>query len=85
MILVEDDSPPGGPVLLGIYEGVALTHRDTSYAGQLPDRIVIFRRPLLAISPTREELVRQVHITVVHELAHHFGIGDARLHELGYG
>ena len=73
------------PSCSGVYEGVALTERDTSYSLQLPDRIVIFREPLLAISPTREELVRQVRITVVHELAHHFGIDDARLHELGYG
>ena len=85
VIMVEDESPPGEPEMLGVYEGVALTHRDTSYSLQLPDRILIFREPLLAISPTREELVRQVRITVVHELAHHFGIGDARLHELGYG
>ena len=85
VIMVEDESPPGEPEMLGVYEGVALTERDTSYSLQLPDRILIFREPLMAISPTREELVRQVRITVVHELAHHFGIDDARLHELGYG
>ncbi len=85
VILVEDKSPPGEPELLGVYDGVALTERDTSYSLQLPDRILIFREPLLAISPTREELVRQVRITVVHELAHHFGIDDARLDQLGYG
>jgi predicted Zn-dependent protease with MMP-like domain len=84
VILVEDESPPGEPELLGVYDGVALTERDSSYSLQLPDRIIIFRQPLLAISPTREELVRQVAITVVHELAHHFGIDDDRLHQLGY-
>lgn len=85
VILVEEDSPPGEPELLGVYDGVALTERDTSYSLQLPDRILIFRKPLLAISPTRDELVRHVRITVVHEIAHHFGIDDERLHQLGYG
>jgi predicted Zn-dependent protease with MMP-like domain len=84
-VFVEDESPPGGPVLLGHYEGTPLTQRDTMYAGVLPDRIVIFRRPILRICRTTDEVVEQVRITVVHEIAHHFGIGEARLHELGYG
>jgi predicted Zn-dependent protease with MMP-like domain len=82
VIVVEDDSPGG--TLLGLYEGVPLTARGDTYAGYLPDRITIFRRPLLAACATRDDLVREVRITVVHEIAHHFGIDDARLHELGW-
>lgn len=83
VIVVEDDPPPG-VVLLGLYEGVPLTERGDTYAGVLPDRITIFRHPLLAICETPDELVREVRVTVVHEIAHHFGIGDERLHELGW-
>ena len=76
----------GEPDLLGLYEGVALTERDGWWAaGSLPDRITIFRRPTLAICETTEEVVEEVAITVVHEIAHHFGIDDDRLHELGWG
>lgn len=84
VIVVEDDSPPQVGTLLGLYEGVPLTERGDTYAGFLPDRITIFRRPLLAICDTRDDLVREVRVTVVHEIAHHFGIGDDRLHELGW-
>ncbi|MGJ9413348.1 metallopeptidase family protein [Aeromicrobium sp. CF4.19] len=84
VLFVEDDAPPEDPHLLGLYDGVALTERDSSYGGVLPDRISIFRHPILAICETQEDVVREVHITVVHEIAHHFGIDDARLHELGY-
>lgn len=84
VLLVEDDAPADDPDLLGLYDGVALTERDTAYGGVLPDRIMIFRRPTLAICETEEEVVEEVGITVVHELAHHFGIDDERLHELGY-
>jgi predicted Zn-dependent protease with MMP-like domain len=82
VIVVEDDAPEPG--LLGLYEGVPLTERGGTYAGFLPDRITVYRRPLLAVCETREDLVREVRITVVHEIAHHFGIGDERLHELGW-
>ena len=51
----------------------------------LPDRISIYRHPTLAICDTTEDVIEEVHITVVHEIAHHFGIDDARLHELGWG
>jgi predicted Zn-dependent protease with MMP-like domain len=84
VLFVEDDAPADDPDLLGLYDGVALTERDTAYGGVLPDRIMIFRRPTLAICETEEEVVEEVGITVVHELAHHFGIDDERLHELGY-
>ncbi|MCR4513389.1 metallopeptidase family protein [Aeromicrobium sp. 50.2.37] len=84
VLFVEDDAPPEDPDLLGLYDGVALTERDTAYGGVLPDRITIYRNPTLAICDTEEDVVREVGITVVHEIAHHFGIDDARLHELGY-
>jgi predicted Zn-dependent protease with MMP-like domain len=84
VVLVEDDPPPDDPDLLGLYDGVSLTERGTDHTG-LPDRITIYRRPLLDMCVDEEELVREVRITVVHEIAHHFGIDDARLHELGYG
>jgi predicted Zn-dependent protease with MMP-like domain len=84
-VFVEDEPPPDDPDLLGWYDGTPLTERDWSYGGVLPDRIVIYRGPLARICRTREELVDEVRITVVHEIAHHFGIDDARLHELGYG
>ncbi|QDP98383.1 metallopeptidase family protein [Microlunatus elymi] len=85
VIMVEDWPPPGGPYLLGLYHGVPLTERDHNYAGVLPDRITIFRGTILQICNTAEEVVHEVHITVVHEIAHHFGISDDQLHRLGYG
>jgi predicted Zn-dependent protease with MMP-like domain len=84
-LFVEDEPPAGNPHLLGLYHGTPLTERGWSYAGVLPDRIVVFRLPLLRMCRSRDELVDQVRITVVHEIAHHFGIDDERLHELGYG
>jgi predicted Zn-dependent protease with MMP-like domain len=84
VILVEEQDPDD-PDLLGLYEGYALTERGSDYAGVLPDRILIFRRPLLAMCDSPEEVVKEVRITVVHEIAHHFGIDDHRLHELGWG
>ena len=85
VVLVEDDAPADDPDLLGLYDGVALTERYGDYGMVLPDRIFIYRRPLLEMCASEEELVREVRITVVHEIAHHFGIDDDRLHELGYG
>jgi len=84
VVLVEADAPPDDPHLLGLYDGVALTERFGDMLPQLPDRIFIYRRPLLQMCESEEELVDEVRITVVHEIAHHFGIDDARLHELGY-
>jgi predicted Zn-dependent protease with MMP-like domain len=86
VILVADDAPEGEPDLLGLYEGVPLTERDGGWAtGSLPDRITIFRNPTLAICDSVEDVVEEVAVTVVHEIAHHFGIDDARLHQLGWG
>jgi predicted Zn-dependent protease with MMP-like domain len=83
-IFVEDECPPYGPVLLGLYEGIPLTERGQWYAGVQPDRITIFRLPILRLCRTREQVVAEVTRTVVHEVGHHFGIDDGRLHELGY-
>ncbi|MFY1688811.1 metallopeptidase family protein [Plantactinospora sp. WMMB782] len=85
VILVEDDSPEDGPELLGLYEGHALTSRGWDYAGVLPDRILIYRRPILRICDDEDDVVDEIAITVVHEIAHHFGIDDDRLHDLGWG
>jgi len=84
VVLVEarHEAEPG---LLGLYEGVALTERDSSYSGSLPDAITIYRDALLDICETEEDVVDEVAITVIHEIAHHFGIDDERLHELGWG
>jgi predicted Zn-dependent protease with MMP-like domain len=84
VILVEDEPPPGEPELLGLYEGHALTERGWDYAGVLPDRILIFRNPTLRVCDTDDDVIDEVAITVVHEIAHHFGIDDKRLHELGW-
>lgn len=91
IFFVEDEYEPlpGEPEnteILGIYEGVALTERDLGWAaGSLPDRITIFKNPTLRACETRAEVVREIGITVMHEVAHHFGIDDARLHDLGWG
>ena len=83
VVLVEDEAPEPG--LLGLYEGYALTDRGWDYSAVLPDRIMIFRWPILRVCATEADVVREVTVTVVHEIAHHFGIGDARLHQLGWG
>jgi predicted Zn-dependent protease with MMP-like domain len=89
-VFIEDGYVPGpgedpDTVLLGLYEGVPLTERDSWWdAGSLPDRITIFRRPILEICASRDEVIQEVAVTVIHEVAHHFGIGDERLHELGW-
>ena len=74
----------GPPGLLGLYQGVPLTSRTTNYAGVLPDRITIYRRAICAICNTEDEVTEEVRRTVVHEVGHHFGIDDHRLHELGW-
>ncbi|MFF4779080.1 metallopeptidase family protein [Microtetraspora fusca] len=82
VVVVVDDPPEPG--LLGLYTGIPLTERGDWYSGVLPDRIEIYRNPTLEICETPEEVVEEVRITVVHEIAHHFGIDDDRLHELGW-
>ena len=75
---------PGPPGLLGLYEGIPLTSRTTQYAGVLPDRITIYQQAICAICWTEDEVADQVRRTVIHEVAHHFGIDDDRLSELGW-
>jgi predicted Zn-dependent protease with MMP-like domain len=90
-VFIEDDYTPQpgedpDTVLLGLYEGVPLTERGSWWdAGSLPDRITIYRQPILDICASREDVIEEVTVTVVHEIAHHFGISDERLHELGWG
>ena len=83
-VAVTVEHGPGPPGLLGLYQGVPLTSRTTGYAGVLPDRITIYRRAICAICSTEAEVVEQVRRTVVHEVAHHFGLDDRRLEELGW-
>ena len=85
VVVLVADRDPEDPELLGLYQGIALTERDSTYAGALPDTITIFRDSLLEICETEEDVVEEVVITVIHEIAHHFGIDDDRLHELGWG
>ncbi|HET9501459.1 MAG TPA: metallopeptidase family protein [Marmoricola sp.] len=84
VVLVEAE-PPDGEDLLGLYDGTPLTERDSWYTFREPDRIFIYRGPLTRMCHDRGELVDEVTITVVHEIAHHFGIDDEKLHELGWG
>jgi predicted Zn-dependent protease with MMP-like domain len=74
-----------GRTLLGLYQGVPQTRRGQSYTYALPDRIIIFQEPIESICGSEEELIDQVRGTVLHEIAHHFGIDDPRLTELGLG
>ena len=83
VVLVEPRHPEESE-LLGLYEGTALTDRDSFYAGSLPDTITIYRDALLDMCETEEAVVEEVTVTVIHEIAHHFGIDDDRLHELGW-
>ncbi len=83
VILVADRNAEE-PELLGLYEGVALTERDSFYAGALPDTISIYREALLDVCDSEQQVVDEVAVTVIHEVAHHFGIDDERLHELGW-
>jgi predicted Zn-dependent protease with MMP-like domain len=83
-VVVEDENPEE-PDLYGLYEGIPLTERGGDVGGQLPDRISIYRRPLTEDFPDPAELEEEIRITVLHELAHYFGIGEERLDELGYG
>ncbi|HET7397455.1 MAG TPA: metallopeptidase family protein [Intrasporangium sp.] len=85
VVLVEHEPPPEDPQLLGVYDGTPLTERDSWWAaGALPDRITIFQGPLERMCQSAEQLRREIAITVVHEVAHHFGIDDDELHDLGW-
>jgi predicted Zn-dependent protease with MMP-like domain len=85
VVVLTEDVHPEDPDLLGLYEGVPLTERTHDYAGALPDRITLYREPLQSICANEPELVHEVLVTVVHEIAHHFGIDEDVLHRLGWG
>ena len=79
------DEDPDEPTLLGVYQGTALTERLSDYTFALPDTITVYRLPITAMCADEDEVAREVAITVVHEIGHHFGIDEQRLHELGWG
>ena len=91
-VVVEDEPPfeylrslPPGTTLLGHYHGIPLTKRGINYSSALPDKISIYRGPITRMARTPGRIREQVRRTVIHEIAHHFGIDDDRLHELGWG
>jgi predicted Zn-dependent protease with MMP-like domain len=84
VVVLVEARHPDEPDLLGLYEGIALTERDSTYFGSLPDTITIYRDAVLDICDSEAEVVDEVTVTVIHEVAHHFGIDDDRLHELGW-
>ncbi|MBF4560753.1 metallopeptidase family protein [Microbacterium sp. VKM Ac-2870] len=84
IFIVEDRPEDGSLDLLGLYDGLALTERDRYGSGELPDRIIVYREPHLLSCDTLGELRDEVHTTLVHEIAHFYGIDDERLHELGW-
>lgn len=85
VVVLVEPRHPDEPDLLGLYEGVALTERTADYAGELPDRITVYRDAVLDFCDDEEQVVDEVAITVVHEIAHHFGVSEEKLHELGWG
>lgn len=85
VVFVVEDRPEDGSLdLLGLYDGLALTERTQYGMGELPDRIVVYREPHLAQSETDDELRDEIHTTLVHEIAHFYGIDDEQLHEMGW-
>jgi predicted Zn-dependent protease with MMP-like domain len=85
VVVLVDDRNEHDPELLGLYEGVALTERTSEYAGVLPDRITLYREAILDVCADEDDVVDEVAVTVVHEVAHHFGIDEETLHRLGWG
>lgn len=85
VVFVVEHRPEDGSLdLLGLYDGVALTERERYGLGELPDRIIVYREPHLAVCDDLDELRDEIHTTLVHEIAHFYGIDDDRLHELGW-
>ena len=82
-VVVEDVHPTED--LLGLYEGVPLTERDDYGGLAMPDKITLYREPLCSICDDADELVEEIAVTMIHEVAHHFGIDDDTLHDLGWG
>lgn len=85
-IVLEEEPPPERPGILGLYQGVPLTERSSAWdSGAIPDTISIYRGPLTRMCSTPAQLKHEITVTVIHEVAHHFGIDDDRLTELGWG
>ena len=86
VVFVTEDRPEDGTLdLLGLYDGVAITDRGQYGFGELPDRIIVYREPLLDVAEDLDDLKDQIHVTLVHEIAHYYGIDDDQLHEMGWG
>jgi len=86
VVFVTADRPEDGSLsLLGLYDGVDLTRRGNYGFGELPDRIILYREPLLSVSADLDDLKDQVHVTLVHEIGHFYGLDEEQLHELGWG
>ncbi|MGH3689076.1 MAG: metallopeptidase family protein [Microbacterium sp.] len=85
VVFVVEDRPEDGSLdLLGLYDGLALTERTQYGMGELPDRVVVYREPHLAQCDSEDELRDEIHTTLVHEIAHFYGIDDEQLHEMGW-
>lgn len=85
VVFLVEERPEDGSDLLGVYEGVALVDRGDYGCGDEPDRITLYRKNLVDFCEDREQLTDEIHVTLVHEIAHYFGIEEDRLHELGWG
>lgn len=85
VIFLVEDAPEDGSSVLGVYEGFSLQDRGTYGYGEEPDRIILYREPLLEHSADRDDLIREIRVTLVHEIAHFYGIDEERIHELGWG
>ena len=85
VVFIVEDAPEDGSDLLGVYEGYSVVDRSVYGFGEMPDRIILFRENLADFCESREELMDEIHITLVHEIAHYYGIEEDRLHELGWG
>ncbi|MFD5599836.1 metallopeptidase family protein [Leucobacter sp. NPDC058333] len=85
VIFLVEDSPEDGSDILGVYEGFSLAERDVYGYGEAPDRIILFRENLLRHCADQAELEHEIRVTLVHEIAHFYGISEARIHELGWG
>lgn len=85
VIFLVEDLPEDGSDILGVYEGYSLIERNTYGYGEEPDRIILFRENLLQHCESHDELVAEIRITLVHEIAHFYGLDETRIHELGWG
>ena len=85
VIFLVEDEPAGGSDVLGVYEGFSLAERGVYGYGEEPDRIILFRENLLRHCADHDELVHEIRVTLVHEIAHFYGISESRIHELGWG